>query len=205
VACSGCSNQKVEIKTVSSGDLETMDYTSTIKARSSGVTFRGPVTGTLYRTNDGVIINVHPQDADVFESRRLFKRRPRPRAVSVGEPIVAQKPKAAAIIEKTWGDEVKQINDEAMKASDAAREDTEKMMREMFGDAYANEDQEEEKPPMIDTWWKTPSSRTVGYNKTLLVQNKLTREQLNVMESAEKAGKNRVTLLREIHTCLGFA
>ena len=203
VACSGCSNQKVEIETVSNNELSTMDYTSSIKARAHGVTFKGPVTGTAYRANNGVIFNVHPQDAEVFEVRRLFKRRAKPRVIAVAEPIVAQKPKAAIISKKTWGEEVQQINEQAMKASNAARDDTAKMMREMFGDAFSDlPSQPVETDEPVDPWWKTPSERTVGHNQTLLAQNKLTREQLNIMEAAEEAGKNRVTLKREIHTRL---
>jgi len=192
MACGGC-RKKVEIETVSGNDLLTMVYVGKNKTMINEVTFVGPITGARYRTSDGRIVNVHPQDALAFEERRLFKGIER---IAPQEPIVAARPKVPVVQELSWKEQVKVVNDAAMDASRAAREETEKALREIFGEDYVDEPLDQ--PIEQDLWWQAPENQTVPQNETMLLTHKLTNEQLEVMYKAESEGKNRSTLLRII-------
>lgn len=193
MACGGCSNNRIEIKTATEGDMETMIYTGRNPQMANEVTFRGPITGERYRTIQGRIMNVHPQDADAFEQRQMFKRVPK---LQKQEPIESATPKQPEVEEVTRQQEIERVNASAMQAKNEAREETERMMREMFGDAFIEEPHTTS--TAAESWYANPSERTVEDNETLILQNNPTADQLQMMREAEVNGKNRVTLLRII-------
>ena len=203
MACSGCGGNRVEIQHVTAGQLETLTYIGAIKSSANDTTFVGPVTRQRYRTVGGRIINVHPQDAEAFIEKRLFKMVPR---VTPEKPITAATPKVPTVQQKTWGEEQKAVNAAILSASNDARSETDKMMREMFGDDY------DKMPDASDAgekreleWWENPEERTVPYNRTLALQHADDKEGLIAMREAEIEGKNRKTLLSALDSYIESA
>jgi hypothetical protein len=108
----------------------------------------------------------------------------------------------------SWGDQVKVANDAGMEASRAAREETDRMMRELFGDGYnevqrtvAEQPQEEEQPTPLTH----PSEFTVAACESFILKNKLSTDELRAMATAESEGKERITLMRIIEEHLESA
>lgn len=197
MACGGC-RKKVEIENVTDSEFENMIYIGRSAAMANGVTFVGPITGARYRTENGNLTHVHPQDAAVFEQRELFKRIQK---IALGTPIVAEKPKVPVVQEMSWNKQVVAVNEVALKASNEARDDTDEEMRKLFGDDWDEEDIIANPPTPVaepieqDLWWQAPENQTVARNVDLLAQNRLTKEQLQTMYDNEVDGKNRTSLL----------
>jgi glycosyltransferase involved in cell wall biosynthesis len=194
MACSGCGGNRVNIQSASENEMETLIYTGHSKQMANEATFIGPITRTRYRTVKGQIINVHPQDAAAMESNGMFKRAP---SVEQGKPIVAEGQRETKVQKPTWKEEVESINAELTDAKNEAREETERMMRELFG-----EDAMDDTPKVSDEnkapFWQHPSDYTVPQNETFLSNNDIGVEELRVMRDAESENKDRVTLLRTI-------
>jgi glycosyltransferase involved in cell wall biosynthesis len=191
MACVGCGGKRVNIRSVSDNDLLTMEYVGRNQAMSNEVTFRGPVTGKSYRTVEGTIINVHPDDAGAFQERGLFQP---VKTVEPEKPIVSHTPKQPKV-EKTvaWEDEQLQINAEMQKAADEARSETEKHLESLFGTMHPSE---------IPEWINDPSKLTVSEIKEKVEGDLPMPAWIERAYRAEAGGKNRVTALRFLRTYL---
>lgn len=206
MACGKCNNKKIEIQSVSQSDLTTLEYLGKIK----GGTIRG-VTGKKYpvsRRNDKFYIEkVHPQDAQDFIAKRLFKAIQKPK--SQPTLLTSVTPIKVQVKKLSRGERLKRLNELGLQAQAEARRRTALEFVEDNNDTMAIKLTPATKqiiPSNIigldgesniwtnleqDNWYQTPENYTIIQLKEIVNKNKPTTAQLREMHNNEAMGKAR--------------
>lgn len=173
-----CSNCKKQIQVAVPGTASTLIY---IGGRyKTDVTWRGAVTHKTYRTDRGVLYNVHPDDAKAFVSGGLFAYKELP---AMSPPLTTTEPKevkAKPPVDRAT--RIAQINEKLMAIRKEAEQETVK-------------DFTPPQPIEQDAWWQTPEDYSLTQIKKLVASKKPTTQQLIEMKENEVMGKGRTTVI----------
>jgi len=214
MACKSCGGNRVDIQDASSSELVTMEYIGRNAGNKNEVTFIGPVTRTRYRTNNGRIINVHPQDAADFVSKSLFKSLA---PVKTGSTISTKTPRRAVVETVSWKDQMKAANDFAAEASAEATKAAAEFIERTFNKVAAETVDEEELVEELDgenelntsegqkkSYIQSPHEYKVSEILDFVNMGDVSKEELEELYNNEIGGKNRVTILRGILKIIDF-